>query len=97
MELLKKEQAGKKQNKKIKFKATSIGVAFFLKLNKMEEQIDKLFKIIESCETSLQINNVKNFIQTATFLTSEERSHFIFYSNRISRKILAKEKEDTVS
>ena len=63
----------------------------------MEEQIDKLFKIIESCETSLQINNVKNFIQTATFLTEAERGHFIFYSNRIARKITQKEKEYTVS
>ena len=61
------------------------------------EQIDKLFKIIESCETTNQINNVKNFISTATFLSKEEREHFLFYSNHISRKIEIKEKEDLVS
>lgn len=61
------------------------------------EQIDKMFRIIESCETKIQIIGVEKFILVAEFINEEERRNFLFYIDYKKRVIQDKEILDNVN
>lgn len=66
-------------------------------MNQKTEQIDKMFRIIESCETSLQIINVEKFILVADFVDDEERKHFLFFIDTRKRRIQEREDKEKLN